>query len=450
MISPRHSQMLSYLTSLLLLLLQNTVKADQTAPLTETTNDHRALTNIFNYTKYPDGPYANVIGGTFVPIDAYPWFARATANNNQNKWGECGGSLVSPSFVLTAAHCIDSSFRNSGGYDVGSRCYGSADTNNNNCNQDGNQYRKVDWVWVDPKYNKNNDDYDFALVRLSSPVTIDPVLMNSKSAVPSGGQNVIGMGFGATDRQGNGKSLKLLQVTVDALTPSACKQKWSQNGITPQMVCAVREGKDTCSGDSGGPLITTSKPYKVVGLSSFGGNLCADLNAPGVYARVSNRYDTLVETICGNTPSSHPTASFCGGGGNPPTPVSPPASSPVKQPTTGGGSVSDCVDNGCPDSNTGKLKVKMLTDPYGDLDNFWYIKKGKKKVLNINNLSNNTEYSWCSCLPTGKYKYFIKDREGDGFVEDGFLRMWWNGKRKLSLTADSGEWTKKKKNLRQR
>jgi len=447
----RHSQIWSYI---LAVLIQTAVTANEGDTLETPDQAQRSLNVFVNTTTTLDDTYARVIGGTQSPINAYPWFARATSNNNQNDWGGCGGSLVSPSFVITAAHCIDNAFKKSGGYDVGSRCYGSADKGNNNCNQSGNQYRKVDWVWIDPNWGKNGDAYDYALVRLKSPVTnIEPVLMNSKDAVPSDGQDVIGMGFGATQVSGNKVSLKLLHVTVDTVPQSDCKKKY-QTGITPQMVCAVRKGKDTCSGDSGGPLITTKKPYKLVGLASFGGSKCADMNAPGVYARVSNRYDVLVDTICKNTPSSQPTASFCGGGGGNPvkppvsSPVKPPVSSPVKPPTTTS-DPDDCGNGGCP-GNTGQLEVEMLTDPFGDLDNFWYVKKGKKKVLKVMDLANATMYEWCSCLPTGKYKFFIKDREGDGFLEDGYLRMWWNGKRKLNLKESTGEWSKKKKNLKVR
>jgi len=265
-----------------------------------------------------------------VNIGQYPFFARATANNNPNEWGLCGGSLVSPSFVITAAHCIDNNTLKSGGYVVGSLCYGNGDPNNNNCGQSPSEYRRADFVWTDPQYIKKSDDYDYALVRLATPVTnIQPVVMNTQSRIPEGGEDVIGMGFGDTTNRGNGNpSLKLLEVTIDAYTNADCIDIWGGNTITEQMVCAVRKGKDTCGGDSGGPLITKSKPHKLLGLSSFGGNQCADLNNPGVYARVSARYNTLKKVICENTPTSHPKASFCQGGGPGPTP------SPTKNPVS--------------------------------------------------------------------------------------------------------------------
>jgi len=452
----RHSQIWSYIIAFL---FQTAINADETA-YNVSNQETRAL-DMSNNMDVGNETYARVIGGTFVPIDEYPWFARATINNNPNKWAGCGGSLVSPSFVLTAAHCLLNDFKNSGGYDVGSRCYGSADKNNDNCGQSGNVYRKASWFWSDPNYNEDNDNYDYALVRLESPITtIEPVLMNQNFAVPNGGQDVIGIGFGDTNVNFESESLKLLHVTVDALTPAACKQKWGSSSITPQMVCAIRNGKDTCKGDSGGPLITKSDPPELIGVSSFGGLPCANLNKPGVYARVSGRYDTLVNIICANTPSNHPTASFCDGG-SPPTPK-PPVSSPVASPTpkppvsspvaspTGVTNPSDCDgQGGCPDGMA-KLEVEMRTDEYGDDDNYWFVKEGKKKVLNVkvNSLNRYKSYEWCSCLPKGRYRFIVKDLGRDGFFSPGYLKLWWNDKRKLNLGKWTGEWKSKKRNLR--
>jgi hypothetical protein len=57
---------------------------------------------------------AKIIGGSNVPIGEYPWFARATLYNHA-AWGGCGGMLVAPEFVLTAAHCIGNNFIKWGG-----------------------------------------------------------------------------------------------------------------------------------------------------------------------------------------------------------------------------------------------------------------------------------------------------------------------------------------------
>jgi len=412
-----------------------------------------------------------IIGGTRVPIGKYPWFARGTEYNDKDNWAGCGGSLVSPSFVLTAAHCIDSVFKETGGYVIGSLCYGNGDSKNDNCGQSPSEYRTVDWFWIDPDYGSggNSEDYDYALIRLNKPVTnIDPVIMNEESDIPQQGQDVIAMGFGYTTNKGNGKpSNKLLEVTVGTMSNKDCKDKYG-SGITNRMVCA--EGgnqKDSCSGDSGGPLISeNSNSVKLVGITSWGGQKCADKNAPGVYARVSERYSKITDIICKNTPNNHPKASFCSDSPDPDPPVASPtkpttpttSTTPTKPttpttPTTPGNG--DCPKNGkCPDGRT-KFEVKVLTDEYGGEDNKMSLtkkksskKKKKNRVINIKSMEANTEYNECKCLKPGKYKFEIVDFEGDGFYDDAYCKVYLNGKKKLSVTWKNLDWRKQKKTLK--
>jgi len=91
---------------------------------------------------------------------------------------------------------------------------------------------------------------------------------------------------------GGATSAILREVTYPVITNQRCATMYS--GITSRMLCAYEPGKDSCSGDSGGPFfVTQGSEILQIGIVSWGIG-CAGVGAPGVYTRVS----TIVSWVC--------------------------------------------------------------------------------------------------------------------------------------------------------
>ena len=221
-----------------------------------------------------------IVGGKEVPITSHPWQVALLQGQQTDRSQFCGGSLVSPDTVVTAAHCIDSWYvqKDPTRVDV------LVGTNNT---QQGGERIDVRSVAVHPRWNSANNDYDVAVLRLATPATQGrpvPIHLDAVDTLPSSGTWVTG--WGAIGEGGPGSDV-LLGVEVPVVANTECNKPESYGGrVTPQMLCAGERGggKDSCQGDSGGPLTHNER---LIGIVSWGAGCARELKY-GIYTRVSS------------------------------------------------------------------------------------------------------------------------------------------------------------------
>jgi trypsin len=242
------------------------------------------------------GPRAqsSVVGGS--PADAVQW-QYAVAIYRKGRL-HCGGSLVGPTKVLTAAHCVD-------GFDLATFTVIAGRPNLRDAA--AGQALAVASGRVHPDFEETGL-HDVAVLNLSQPASVTPVGLptpeqNAATTFPGALLRVAG--WGAVNPFGVHLS-PFLKTTIEKVrTDARCLRPYTRDLFAPEsMICALGPRRkhggrfkihtSACTGDSGGPLVAdTSTGPVVVGTVSFGGALCGLPGAPTVYSRVSASLDFI-------------------------------------------------------------------------------------------------------------------------------------------------------------
>jgi secreted trypsin-like serine protease len=241
-----------------------------------------------------------IVGGFPTSIEINPWqvalIQGLVAEPVRSQF--CGGSIIDPEWVITAAHCMDNLIVNK----TPARVNVVAGTTRY---KEGGQRIAVKRIVVHPAWNREKNDNDVALLQLSRRLTSTPS-MRAVQLVAAGTAFAAPIplqvtGWGATSEGGSGSDA-LLAAIVPLVPNNVCNAPDSYAGrVTANMFCAGNRdgGRDSCQGDSGGPIWTTiDGKQTLVGVVSFGDG-CARRLKYGVYTRLANYTAWAQQTMRG-------------------------------------------------------------------------------------------------------------------------------------------------------
>ncbi|XP_051173896.1 trypsin-1-like [Leptopilina boulardi] len=202
----------------------------------------------------------------------------------------CGGTIISIKYIITAGHCL-------------------ADivNNNNLIIQAGSSELKIGGsfhiainVIIHEMYNESTMEHDIALIEIYPLLSLDkfrqPIGLLKNSEILKIGDIALITGWGDTIENGE-LSLNLQAVRVPIISRELCQQQYNnnyediENIIFMSQICAgyPEGGKDSCHGDSGGPMVVHGQ---LTGIVSYGIG-CARAALPGVYTHVAYYIDWI-------------------------------------------------------------------------------------------------------------------------------------------------------------
>lgn len=241
-------------------------------------------------------PAAAVVNGDEVDDPTrWPWQVGIWLDPGDRQ-PSCGGAVVSPTLVVSAAHCFDT-VADDGRYEdwpLASLRVVAGILHVDD--PDGTaQERNVKAMHAHPGFlDQGSQDHDLALLELDRPLTfgdrVAPIEIWQDPSITRSTDSAVIAGWGTSDDGDQPDHMR--QAEMPLLSDDACAEQ--EDAFTADlMLCAGGEGPDGCTGDSGGPLVRYWPPARTwvaLGVSSFGPNPCGQDGLAGFYAELTGEH----------------------------------------------------------------------------------------------------------------------------------------------------------------
>ncbi|XP_056635214.1 CLIP domain-containing serine protease HP8-like [Diorhabda sublineata] len=240
-----------------------------------------------------------IYGGQEAQLGEFPWMVRLRGEKHGLHGFVCGAALIGPRHILTAAHCQED-------VNIVSVRIGEYDTKEPiDCDDDGcapeHQDIEVEYFRAHPEWSTSTLHNDIAVVKLVRDATfndyVQPICLPGRNTFfktydPTGSVKLAGWGY--ADNSSRIHLPHVLQfVNLPVKDMSYCSEyypKYRSTFVANDQLCiGSPDGKDTCEGDSGGPVMQEIKVdneyrFHSLGVVSFGSSKCGE--APAIYTNV--------------------------------------------------------------------------------------------------------------------------------------------------------------------